>query len=303
MGQKIDLTGKKFGHLTVLRDTGERKNRQVVWECECDCDAHTHVNVVGGALRSNHTTSCGCSRKGKNIKDISNQRFGQLTVLKLDYVDDDRKAHWICKCDCGEIFSTLGTDLRAGKVTKCRKCTDYKTSYEKIINHKFGRLTPLYPTEERNNAGRIYWICKCDCGNEIKVTSSSLLSGNTQSCGCLRGTSIGEKQIETLLRKNNIPYLKEYTFPDLKSPKNGVLRYDFALLKNNQVYKLIEFDGVQHFKPNEYWGGEESFKYLQLCDQLKNDYAKQHNIVLVRLPYTKKDNIELSDILGHNYEI
>ena len=37
MGKIKDLTGQKFGHLTVIKDTGERKNRQVVWECECDC--------------------------------------------------------------------------------------------------------------------------------------------------------------------------------------------------------------------------------------------------------------------------
>lgn len=92
MGKIKDLTGQKFGHLTVIKDTGERKNRQVVWECECDCEKHPHIKVVGQALRSGHTTSCGCSRIGKNVIDLTGHHFGQLTVINQSRIDDQRKA-------------------------------------------------------------------------------------------------------------------------------------------------------------------------------------------------------------------
>lgn len=88
----IDITGQKFGHLTVLKDSGERKNRQVVWECQCDCENHPIIKVVGSSLRSGHTTSCGCSRKGKNIIDLTGQTFGKLIVIKQTKVDKERKA-------------------------------------------------------------------------------------------------------------------------------------------------------------------------------------------------------------------
>ena len=48
----------------------------------------------------------------------------------------------------------------------------------------FGRLTVIEKTDRRSN-GSIVWKCKCDCGNETFVRSSSLRNESTQSCGCL----------------------------------------------------------------------------------------------------------------------
>ena len=143
MGKIKDLTGQKFGHLTVIKDTGERKNRQVVWECECDCEKHSRIKVVVQALRTGHTTSCGCSRKGKNVIDLTNQIFGDLTVLQQSRVDNQRKAWWLCKCKCGNTREVIGTELRSGNVTACFDCTQknikYKVkTYEEIKNKKFG---------------------------------------------------------------------------------------------------------------------------------------------------------------------
>ena len=53
MGKIKDLTGQRFGKLTVLEITEERRNRQVVWKCQCDCG--NIVYVVGGSLRNGHT--------------------------------------------------------------------------------------------------------------------------------------------------------------------------------------------------------------------------------------------------------
>lgn len=73
------------------------------------------------------------------------------------------------------------------------------------------------------------------------------------SCGCLK-QSQGEYIIENILKKNNISYKKEYVFSDLLSPKNGYLRFDFAILDdNNMVKKLIEYDGETH--STNYIGG------------------------------------------------
>ena len=58
MGKIKDLTGEVFGRLTVLEMTPERRNRQVVWKCQCECGNIT--DVVGQALRTGHTKSCGC---------------------------------------------------------------------------------------------------------------------------------------------------------------------------------------------------------------------------------------------------
>jgi hypothetical protein len=62
-------------------------------------------------------------------------------------------------------------------------------------DHDFGRLTCMYrvdPPESAVNNGHRYYLCQCSCGNEIVVRLDSLLSGNTQSCGCLCSELVAE---------------------------------------------------------------------------------------------------------------
>lgn len=49
---------------------------------------------------------------------------------------------------------------------------------------KFGRLTVLREDEHRTKDGKVAWICQCECGTEKSVTSDSLRTGKTVSCGC-----------------------------------------------------------------------------------------------------------------------
>lgn len=58
MGRLIDLTGQRFGNLTVVRFKGFDKNRQAMWLCHCDCGKTTVV--LGGNLRRGKSKSCGC---------------------------------------------------------------------------------------------------------------------------------------------------------------------------------------------------------------------------------------------------
>lgn len=60
-GQRLDLTGERFGHLTVL-EPAENIGAMTAWRCRCDCGKETVV--MTGHLRSGHTTSCGCKPKG-----------------------------------------------------------------------------------------------------------------------------------------------------------------------------------------------------------------------------------------------
>lgn len=61
MGKKVDLTGQRFGRLTVLKDSGNRLDRKVVWLCMCDCGQETLVRST--RLRKGTTRSCGCLRR------------------------------------------------------------------------------------------------------------------------------------------------------------------------------------------------------------------------------------------------
>lgn len=65
MSKFIDLTGEKFGRLTVIKRKGYSKSKKTQWLCKCDCGNFKIIN--GSDLKSNKTRSCGCLRKEKAI--------------------------------------------------------------------------------------------------------------------------------------------------------------------------------------------------------------------------------------------
>lgn len=68
MGQIIEMSGQKFGRLTVICFDRVAGRRRTMWKCVCDCGKE--VSVDGVHLRSGHTTSCGCYRDD-HIKNVN----------------------------------------------------------------------------------------------------------------------------------------------------------------------------------------------------------------------------------------
>lgn len=99
--------------------------------------------------------------------------------------------------------------------------------------------------------------------------------------------SKGEEQIEYLLKKKKIPYIKEKSFPNLRG---GKMRFDFYLPTTNT---LIEVDGEQHFKYNSYfYTSKKEFNHAKQNDYYKNSYALAHGIKLYRIPFWEIQNIQ-----------
>lgn len=245
-----------------------------------------------------------------NKKDLLGQRFGKLIVFAVDEErmknrnKKDTRKYWLCKCDCYKqgIVSVCTSDLTRGRKTHCQYCANERTN--DLTGQKFGKLTPLYIDRERmerrkqeGQQTRTYWICKCDCGREVSVWEYHLTAGKTQSCGCLN--SENEVKIRNLLEQEKIKYIQEYSFPDLCSDKDKKLRFDFAILnQDNSVSYLIEFNGKQHYYPIDFFGGEDAFKSLQERDKQKVNYCKRNNIPLIILTY--KDEITSDKIIFKN---
>ena len=230
---------------------------------------------------------------GKFI-DLSGQKFNSWTVLKR-LPNVGREIVWECQCECGVIKSVYSTNLKSGRSKSCgcqQSLLISQSKKENLINQQFGNLLVIEESAIRKN-NRPTWRCRCICGKLIDINSHHLKDGSASHCGCLGYNSIGEKNIISILQENNIEYECQYKFLDL-----GNYRYDFYLPNLN---RLIEFDGKQHFEPNEYFGGEEEFLLRQKNDNIKNQYALSHQIPLVRIPYWERDNITLNMILGDQY--
>lgn len=234
--------------------------------------------------------------------DITGQRFGRLLVLERAENSTDGKARWLCQCDCGNKKIIIGTHLRKGTIISCgcySKERASKAFLDDITGKTFGNLIVL----ERipgTYKGKVKWKCKCKCGSIIEVFSDALRSGHTRSCGCVK--SYGEEKISQLLYNNNISFIKEYSFKDCNYNNNNYktnLRFDFGILDNqNQIKYLIEYDGIQHFKSaNCGWNNQEHYNSLKERDNIKNEYCKNHNIPLIRIPYTQYNNLSIQDLI------
>ena len=151
----------------------------------------------------------------------------------------------------------------------------------------------------RTDDGRLAYLCKCDCGNEVIVRKDNLISHTTSTCGCGRSSS-GEIYIESILKDNNILYETEKTFEELIGKNNIKYRYDFYLPEYNY---LIEFDGMQHFRqiPNNYFN--RSLEEVQEIDAIKNKYAMDNGYTLVRIPYSELKNLSLKLIFSEKYKV
>ena len=55
-----------------------------------------------------------------------------------------------------------------------------------LTGRRFGLLTAMYPTEQRDKRGSVYWHCICECGNTIDVPAAGLIHAHNRSCGCLK---------------------------------------------------------------------------------------------------------------------
>lgn len=298
MPAKINLIGQKFGKLTVIEETPERKNKSVVWRCKCDCG--NEIMLSTKELRSDgiiQCKECGISRipRAGYREDLTGRVFGKLTVLEATDQRRDGNIIYKCQCSCGKTTLACGKELKDGSTQSCG-CKKQKYSIGDIINNR--EIIGITGHKIEYKKGNFYYRCRCLlCGREYDALAQTI--DNTISCGCQR--SKGEYNIIRLLQEKNIPYQKEYQFP------NSSYRFDFAIFDDgNNVVRLVEFDGEQHYEANiknSGWNTYQKYEYTYQNDINKNTLAKQLNIPLVRIPYWERDNITLDKIFGDKYLI
>ena len=235
----VDLTGRKFGRLTVLRRDAKGTGR---WLCQCECGSVK--SIASGTLNSGHTKSCGCLRAEAEQKgDLTGKVFGRLTVLRRS---ETRPRHWVCRCSCGNEKEIFSGNLTRG-LTKSCGCYNIesisKRQLDDMTGKKFGRLTVIKRAKENDRQGKVRWICKCDCGKTVEVTGWNLRSGDTMSCGCLHKDVMAEKHTKWRTKEEKI----------LSYIYNSMMRRCYA--KNTKGY-------------DDYGG-----RGIRVCDEWRTDKA------------------------------
>lgn len=150
-----------------------------------------------------------------NLVDLTGMVFSNLTVLYRgeDVIKDGkrRRVKWHCKCKCGSEFDVLSDNLKRRPNMTCNECAK-KIRAEKQrtnrIGEKHGRLIILdiipdtRPTRVK---------CMCDCGNYYIGVQTDIVSGHTQSCGCLqreRASESNTKDWTGIVSNYGIEFLK-----------------------------------------------------------------------------------------------
>lgn len=111
-----DLTGKKFGRLTVIKENGRTngKRKLVKWICRCECG--NIVERTGKALKTSKNS--GCDNCKFIREDLTGKRYGKIKVVSM-------KGHekgsiiWNCVCDCGKELEISTSRLNSGHVQSC----------------------------------------------------------------------------------------------------------------------------------------------------------------------------------------
>lgn len=110
-----------------------------------------------------------------------------------------------------------------------------------LTGKRFGRLVVIRKTEPTRKSSNAYWLCKCDCGNEVSVISTTLRNGDSKSCGCYRSEYWKER-----MKKHGLSNSRLYHI------WNGIL--ERCLLKSNSAY--INYGG----------------RGITVCDEWKNNF-------------------------------
>jgi hypothetical protein len=199
-----------------------------------------------------------CPKHGEFLQQPNNHLFGQGCIKCMgDRVRNSRKSN-------KEEFIKKSILIHGNKY-------DYS-----LVNYKTGK-------------DKVIIICPKH-GEFLQTPFAHCCISMQQGCPFCK-ISKGEDEIEKFLIKNNINYLRQYKFKNLKNPKtNKSLPFDFYLYDINTI---IEYNGEQHFKKIKYFekrsGG---FEELKFRDNIKKEFLKNNNINLIEINYNQFNKIE-----------
>lgn len=251
-----------------------------------------YMNSKTGCVDCGHELSAAAITMSiETVKEIVESKNNDLLKNPQDYVNVNIPNLIVTCGSCGKDFITsLSSIINSGG--RCSACgAKYNASLRRLtteevikrINSVNGNILLNPEDYTKNNVINLKVLCAC---GDIFTTSICNYEAGSNRCPiCTQRISKGEILVASILDKLGIEYETEKVYEDCKDKK--YLPFDFYLPKYNAI---IEFDGAFHFEPVF---SEESFIKTQTHDKLKNEYCKQNNIPLLRIPYWESSNAEV----------
>lgn len=247
-----------------------------------------HVDVCPSCENSVNS-----NKKKERITKLLKSSIRPVDVLIEDIAwSSKNKITWKC-INCDNTFTKAPASIIYQKNGfSCVWCESQYTYYtDDIIDYKMNQLwnnkeyTRVKSDLKDSNAKRRMIVKHNKCGHIWEVDLFHFLREGTACPECKR--SKGEKLVSKYLDDHNIPYEKEKVI----EIKNKKLRFDFFIILNNKT-SVIEYNGIQHYEPIDFYGGEDSFLKQQINDQDKQEYCKDNNIDLIIIKYNDKSLLQ-----------
>ena len=283
---------KQNKHANDIEVLGTYKNNYTKIKCKCKIDGHEWESIPKDLLSGHGCAKCGGTAKLTQKQFIAELHRVNSNIQVLGtYKNNRTKIKCKCKVDGYEWTPTPNTLLQGHGCPKCGGTG--KLTHEEFME-KLKQVSPDIEILGTYKTNKTKIKCRCTtCEYEWETTPNSLFRGR----GCPKcNTSKGEKRIAQYLDNLGIDYIYNMCyFKDLVGTGGRLLRPDF-IISSMKIW--IEYDGEQHFRPVDFTSAmseqqiQANFKIVQQNDQIKNQYAKDNNWILVRIPYTEYDNIE-----------
>lgn len=169
----IDLTGKKFGKLTVLKRVGTDGHRNPTWLCECECGNKKVIR--GNSLKSGNTTSCGC---------VAKERIRNLNLITGQYKSRLHRIWSSMKTRCYNIHHN-SFNLYGGRGITV--CDEWKNDFKEFYNWAMSNGYQENLTIDRiNNDGNYEpsncrWVDVKTQSNNRRTNVNITFEGKTQN--------------------------------------------------------------------------------------------------------------------------
>ena len=235
---------------------------------------------------SRHLQGDGCSKCSGKYRYTNQEFIKKANIIHkntydyslTNYTKGGNKIKIICK-EHGIFEQKANSHLQGFKCPICyndRRTYDTKTFIE-LSKLKHGDFYDYSLVEYIHSNKKVKIICPIH--GEFEQNAGAHMRG----VGCLDcNASKGEKEIRLFLERNNIIFNTQHTFENCKNER--YLPFDFYIPNINTC---IEYDGLQHFKPIEYFGGEKTLEITKAHDKIKTDFCENNSIKLIRIKYNE----------------
>lgn len=260
------------------------------------CEKH---NVYWNIKPNDLLYRCGCPECGKEqnvqwclktkewfIEELS--KVNPNVKLIGEYKNLNTKTMFYCEIH-DEYWITIPQNVLSGH--GCPICHKEKTTLKTTKTHEqyvyeLSISNPDIEVVGQYVNAHVPILHKCKiCGHEWMAKPNNVFNNNRGCPKCQ--ISNGERVIAQLLDKLGVDYTMQMKFDACRHKRP--LPFDFYL-KNYNI--AIEYQGEQHYRPVDIFGGQEHFEQQKLHDEIKNEYCYDNNIQLITIPYWEFNNIE-----------